>query len=1576
MATLFEQSSDIYVRDRPVGLSERDPDIFRDYAISRDTAISIMPSMEELIADPTFRRSVKEVLGRLTLVDIKVRGEDGAVLVKDPHAPDSQYEEVDFRARAAVREVSNRTQAAYRRLMGSPSSSCETSPRRVSSPVYDHTAPTARPYQSRSYHHIPSPTVRPEFYESRMHELESENRELRERVENLDLQVQLAKSEKLLSDTMQELTGAREEIVHLKETVTELQEELDGTEQTLQRTNQALAASVLVNILLAAALQGVGGRNAELQSQLEQLQEQHQALGIHSKAHDLILQRAQELTEATSPADLISKIEGLQEALASEKQRSSDLERRLQAANRELSELRPANQELRRDLQLARKELAEIADAVQSGRRSGETLPQLARRYHETIGRLEHQLQTTLQANRGLQQTIDGVRSELPKAPEHDADLPGVVRALRVAKEEAQQARQLLHEELEALKPQHSDKIAILDRIGVVLDKKGAPHESLPELVSALGEENQRLKQVIAQHVAAQSRLGEILESVGQLTGEQIETMEDLPGAVERALGRVEQRAVTATRCADSLQQRVSELTDELRETKSAQKKEIASKQEVIRKLEARAQQAESELEGQGEHVLDLESQADVLRQECGRLARALRETKQQHAEEVSGLKRELQSAQHDLAQERETTAALRKEVSALKQAARETEQRHQEALREQEEAHQRTLQPLRTRLTEVTHLNSEQATRIESLSEELEQEQRALSEARETGLSQTASIKSLTKRVAELEDQLEKAHQATVESDQRRKRELREQEETHQSVLQPLRQDVDRLTRRVSEQDRTIASLREDLERETNVLASARRVQKEQLATISSLTASVDNLEQALAKATEATKTSESARVEEREELQQSVTALRKELRTTQASLEEAESQRESQEIEVARLTDSVKSLQLQLDERAAISQHELETLRQETRRLKDLLGAIDSLARQVPVEREATSLADQLAEIGIGANFERLAEVPQTPEYTQLPKEVQEVFNALLKEIEELKRKDLAVRELEADVDDLRVQLREQQEETRETRSSLESRIAELELQKETALDEARIQIEQKDALIEKLRQTLARERSKNEEAVQERTERIEELEKELRESENARKALVSQLKQQGEDLQAERDYAQDLDTQVERLTAQKESVERTLASVRQGLQAMEKDRDSWEEEAGHYENKHSELLRQHSALQSRYGQLESEISQLRGILGTTFDLHEDADIDQFDEARRDLHERVEDMTSQIDVLSQTVARVEAYRAELEVQHEEATEERDRALRSVTTERETNEALRKELEVHAEQTTQLRRENAQLREALDAHRHSSAEQEEILQCAISQKAEEIQRLQEIEEARRREELDKVEQQQLRAADAGEIMGEIARGMDQGSLSLEEVVPPKMLGWIREYIQSMKKGSMPKRHAQAASSEISQLNSTPYPLTNLSLFTDFFQVTDHVSGLRGSREFLRLKANNAILAQLDETTQQAMIKRIKADNAAIIRKLLSGFFARVNEVAGASSGLSRFGNIGMQLWVWNTVFHGLKDEFYRDKGQKAELGFAPSYRTIGLDKADGMRKTVLDLHTRFQEMMLPFLTV
>ncbi len=1884
MATLFEQSSDIYVKDRPVGLSERDPDIFRDYAISRDTAISIMPSMEELIADPTFRRSVKEILGRLTLVDIKVRGEDGAVLVKDPHAPDSHYEEVDFRARAAVREVSNRTQAAYRRLMGSPSSSCETSPRRVSSPVYDHTAPTARPYRAHSYHHIPSPTARSEFYESRIHELESENRELRGRVENLELQHQLERSEQLRKDAMEQLGGAREEISQLGETITALRAELERTQQTLQRTNESLAASVLVNLLLATALQGMGGRNAELQSQLEQLQEQHRALGIHSKAHDLILQRAQELTEATSPADLISKIEGLQEALASEKQRSSDLERRLQAADQELSKLRPANQELRRDLQQARQELAEIADAVKDGRRSGETLPQLARRYHQTIGRLEHQLQTTLQANRGLQQTIDGVRSELPEVPEHDSDLPGAVRALRVAKEEAEHARQSLHEELEALKPQHSDKVAILDRIGVVLDKKREPHENIPDLVRALGSENRQLKEKIAQHVAAQSRLGEILVRVAELTGEQVETMEDLPSAVERALGRVEKRAETANRRADSLQERVSALTEELRKKQSTHQEEIASKQEVIRKLEVRASHAEAELEGQDEHVLDLQSQAQELRQECGRLAKALRETNRQHAEEVSGLKRELQSAQHDLAQERETTAALRKEVRALKQAARETEQRHQEALRKQEAAHLREITPLRERLQEVTHLNGEQA-----------------------------------KRIAALEEDLEAAREATRVSDQRRQRELHEQEETHQGIVKPLRE-------------------------------------------------------------------------------------------------------------EVAALTESVQSLQQQLQDRAALSQQELEALQEETERLRGLLGEIDSIAQKVPIDREPRSLADELAGIGIGTDFQELEEATLTPQYTQLPGEVQETINALLKQIQALKRNNRTVEELEAEISDLKLQLADQKQRATSTQEALQSRIDDLEAQKAEVLEDAKRQLAEKDALINRLRSTISRERSEKTEALQEKDERIEELETKLRESEDRQKRLLFEFNKQKEELVAERQLTEELDRDVDRLSGDKRRLEQTLAGMRKTIQELEEERDSWQEEAEFYSAKHSELLRRNEALQRQCSRLQDETSQLRGILGTTLSVPATADLDEFHSAQTDLQGRMEDMTSQIDVLSRQAASVEEARARLQERHEEVSQERDEALErnrfledystqhkqayqqleeelqrivtetsrewqrvrqewsekeqeltsritahedhvqelllqnmnledqlealreeqrvsnnviieqegqidqgretienleaqleenrlalekaelradteafrgvtlsaenrrlerelgtakeqaesrreqlekatkalavaerrieeltedyqsaqerakdlqrdlrehealfplfgdieGITSPQSTSEAadrlrqikeerdsikrsqqlaqenaaelgealglaqadlkrqaerikhlekslehelettiplqlerdkavqqqeqlsrelsetraaaslakaqgeellatqkdlqrqlqesreqaellrqekrelvdqsseqvaelerMRAELEknrklademkqlegslqamkkslnlrgntesgfkifdyfrreylslkeqlkslqdqlvilrrknlmqedqiselttsmgtrgselaqanrelstqvshlkeqiseLEREKTKQLaalRVENTQLRETLDAHRHSSAEQEEILQRAIAEKAEELQRLQEIEEARRLHELDEQQRQELRAADAGEIMGEIARGMEGSGLNFEDVTGSKMPPWIKEYLQSMKAGSLPRRHAQTAASEISQLNEKPYPLADLKLFTGFFQVTDHVSGLRGSKAFLQLKANNAILAQLNPETQQEAIKRIKGQNTAIIRGLLNGFFAKVNEVAGESSGLSRFGNIRMQLWIWNTIFHGLSTEFYDESG--GEKSFKKTrVKTINLTNAEKMRTTVHDLHSRFQEMMRPFVTV
>lgn len=1478
MATLHEQSSDILVRGRPIGLSERDPEIFHDYAISRDTAISIMPSMEALIADPTFRHSVRETLRcSPTLVEIKVSAKDGTVFVKDPRNRESRYQPVDYEAKAAVQKVARRTQAAYDRLIGSPSSSRRSYPPRVASPVYDHAARTARP---RSYQHIPSPTFQPEFYESRIHDLERENRELRGRVENLELRGQLERSEQLCRDTMRQLSESQDTVRELQDTVAALLRNLEGEQEAHQRTNESLAASVLINIILATALQGMGGRNAELQRQLEELQAQHRALGVHSEAHDHILQTAQELTEASSPDDLISKIKDLQAALASEQERSRGLEHalsqseeerrslqsRLEAADRELRQLRPENAELRRDLEKARQELAEIARAVSGGLQSGETLPQLAKRYHETIARLEGQLDETLQANRGLQEIIRGIRSELPHAPERDADLPGAIRALRQSQEEADLARQALHDELEALKLQHSGKVAILDRIGEVLDKKGEPHESLPELVSALEGENRELKERIATHVAAQARRDEILARVGELTGERIETIEDLPSAVQSALGKVEQRAVAANRRADSLQDRVSALTEELKETQRAHKQEIAAKKEEVRAQELRALQAESDLLGQDERVLELEDQAEALRRECGKATRALREAEKRHAGELSELRSALHSAVQDLGQERETTVALRKEVAALKQAAHDTELRHQEALRKQEVAHRQEITPLRERLAEVTLLTEEQS-----------------------------------RRIASLEEELLAAHEATRVSDQRRERELRELEEAHQGVLAPLKAQLER----------------------------------------------------------------------------------------AEAALSEATSTEESQQASILALTKEVATLKATLEERAQISSEELQRLREESEHLRALLGQIDEIARKVPIERDPRSLAEELEELRQG------------PQYDKLPGEVKEVIAALLKEIRELKAKDLAVREKEATIADLELQLEDQEARSSEKQAALHAQIESLNVDLLQVRNEA-FDLGQKQAhLIGTLRETLRKQRQ---EAAIERTqklERISELEEDVRKAERTIKTLRHTIEQQGIKLQGETDRADHYESYSEELRAEKKKLQLLIKSLRKALTEMERDRDSWREETGQYAASYRDLRREHTELQGRCGHLEEEVAQLRQILATTFSVEPTLNVEQFREARRELQGRIADMEQTIEGLSEKVVRVERSKARVEARHEKAAEERDAALRKaaeserqrkleeqrrLSTESSRDRLLEdldgahqlassqaRQLEATLGSVKELRAENAHLREALEAHRHSSAEQEEILQRAIAEKAEELRRLQEAEEARRREELDAVEQQQLRAADAGEIMGEIARGMEDSGLTLDGVIPPKMLAWIKEYVQSMKTGALPKRHAQAAASEISQLNKVPYPLSNLSLFTDFFQVTDDVSELRGSREFLRLKANNAILAQLNPETQQETIKRIKAENAAIIGMLLRGFFARVNKVAGPGSKLSRFGNIGMQLWIWNTVFHGLKDEFYQESTQKAELGFTSSFGGVDLQKADGMRKTVLDLHTRFQEMMRPF---
>ena len=207
----LEQSSDIYVKDHPIGLSERNPTIFQDYAIS------IMPSMETLIADPTFRRNVEETLGTLTVIDIKVRGEDGAVLVKNPHDPNSCYQKVDSDAQAAVQQVAHRTQLAYNRLVGPPASSYENSPKKGSSPID---------------HPVPSSIIHPEFYESRIRDLENRNKELRERIENLELASQTENSKPPVKKCKQEPNACGIEI--------DLQKQLKDAQQKNKRYGQEL----------------------------------------------------------------------------------------------------------------------------------------------------------------------------------------------------------------------------------------------------------------------------------------------------------------------------------------------------------------------------------------------------------------------------------------------------------------------------------------------------------------------------------------------------------------------------------------------------------------------------------------------------------------------------------------------------------------------------------------------------------------------------------------------------------------------------------------------------------------------------------------------------------------------------------------------------------------------------------------------------------------------------------------------------------------------------------------------------------------------------------------------------------------------------------------------------------------------------------------------------------------------------------------------------------------------------------------------------------------------------------------
>ncbi len=155
--------------------------------------------------------------------------------------------------------------------------------------------------------------------------------------------------------------------------------------------------------------------------------------------------------------------------------------------------------------------------------------------------------------------------------------------------------------------------------------------------------------------------------------------------------------------------------------------------------------------------------------------------------------------------------------------------------------------------------------------------------------------------------------------------------------------------------------------------------------------------------------------------------------------------------------------------------------------------------------------------------------------------------------------------------------------------------------------------------------------------------------------------------------------------------------------------------------------------------------------------------------------------------------------------------------------------------------------------------------------------------------------------------------------MAEIAEGLEFGKDLNAIALDRNTRSYLDEYLKSLSSEpqALPSRHQTIVSSQIRSFNNKPGQLSNLTLFTDFFKVTDQISGIRSSSEIFRLQANNTVIRQLDPITQQPAILQLKQQNAQIIQALLQNFFQAVHTATSGET-LSRYNNIGAHLWMWN----------------------------------------------------------
>ncbi|MCP5505348.1 MAG: hypothetical protein H7A38_00495 [Chlamydiales bacterium] len=1193
----------------------------------------------------------------------------------------------------------------------------------------------------------------------------------------------------------------------------------------------------------------------------------------------------------------------------------------------------------------------EVVYEREAPRELTERLRQLERENQDLRSRLDRmELQGQLGA---LGRQLDDALARLDGANETIRGLADQMRALQAEIREIQRRQDQTNQTLQGA-------IAVGLSLFATLAQQGQLSREQAATIDRLRADNERLQgtndALTRDLAAARAATEEVSRAQGALTAQLTRVQEELRQLGSENEGNRRARAQAEGELANA--------TREVERLKGAAKKVAATHAEAVEALEGKVKSVELSAAASKQEVRGLRKELD---EKSDALAAEERKTANQ-ARELAALREQVSSLEGSARAAGEREAALRARVRELEGIVGEKE--------EEARTQQKTLDRLQGDLAAAQEENG-------SLTKALEAAQTALAKAtleHETSKrEQSSTITTLTRQVEELKRKVARAEAneqeqtKALETAEGARRAAEKQSRALAEQLEEVKSAHDTLAKEGEQKDRKIDRLNADLtkarEEQSDAAMQHSEMRKAHEGELKRLDGKVKELTAALKEAEEA----QGRVAHENDEL-------RRELREVRQELQTAKDQLEVNKQAQAKLTGK------------------LDHSNEEKKRLSDLLAAIELY------EKKCASLRTTPLSFGEG-----LAAEFKGPKYTFLPGDIKSLIEDLKGQIKALNADKQAARSLEGEIAGLKIDLEDEKAKGERKASSFERQLAEKEGDLEALKIASAAKQKKQEETIQSLRTTLHARKEETEAALAEKERTIGSLKEEIRnltrttdqqqetirtlEAELAAlKGRYESLDQEHEDLKAK---FSDLEAQHKALLRAHEGLREEQKDSQDRATLYEKQYDEKRLKVLEIENELSKLRLALETLEKKDRALAEENQRLYALFGEGVHTFNEAELalDTMKHKQvRALKQKdgtIAEQQQEIERLLGSVQKTEEKRRAMKAEKEAALKResetaaelsraqgRNRALeKELATAQEGRARLQQDVESANEQNASLLREGERQREAMKAL--AAKNQATVDQLLEQHSAQLLKAQQEAEQAKA--ELDAEQQKHLSAKEAGEVMAELMEGMDQESLglSLDKILDRKDFQYVEAYIECANQGNL-GRYQGKVDTQVGQYKANPFKLSDLSLFTDFFEVTTHLSRMKTSKEFLRLQSINKVLKTLNTEADRETIARLTKEKQTIIQGLLKTFFRNVHTITTqGNKSLSRYQNIGMALWVWNDTLHGLEGSFYK-RASNPERGFKPSIehknKTVNLEKLEEMRKTVAQLHTSFRKMLAPFI--